>query len=142
MTVARLAHYSIRARDLERSRRFYTDILGLREGYRPPFEFPGIWLYADGSDADFGSVHLIGAGAGLEAYLGSRAASPGTGALDHVAFSARDWPSLHARLDACGISYEEREVPSLNLHQVFLSDPDGVVIELNYPSGENLASAG
>jgi catechol 2,3-dioxygenase-like lactoylglutathione lyase family enzyme len=41
MIVGRLSHYSIRTADLEMSRAFYTDVLGLRVGTRPAFEFPG-----------------------------------------------------------------------------------------------------
>ena len=137
--IGRLAHYSIRARDLEVSIVFYTQALGLRLGPRPPFGFPGAWLYLpdDHEQADQGCVHLIGAGAeaALGAYLGER---PGadhatTGPLDHIAFLAGDWPGYRARLQALGIGVTERVVPQLGVRQVFLADPDGVVIELNFP---------
>jgi catechol 2,3-dioxygenase-like lactoylglutathione lyase family enzyme len=131
MAIARLAHYSVRTRDLQASRRFYVDVLGLREGFRPPFDFPGIWLYADEAD-DFGAVHLIGAGGGLEAYLGKRAPdASNTGPLDHLAFAATDWPSLRKRLERHKVPYEERTVPLLGLLQVFVLDPNGIVLELN-----------
>ena len=54
MGIRKLGHYSIRTTDLQASRTFYTEILGLREGFRPPFNFPGIWLYQGGDEADFG----------------------------------------------------------------------------------------
>jgi catechol 2,3-dioxygenase-like lactoylglutathione lyase family enzyme len=142
MGVARLAHYSIRAADLDASERFYTEALGFRAGFRPPFGFPGRWLYQDTDETDYGVVHLIGAGA--DDYLGRRngmGGNAGTGALDHIAFLATDWPAMRARLRRLGIPYRERSVPLLGLHQVFLEDPSGIVIELNYPAAEASSAA-
>jgi catechol 2,3-dioxygenase-like lactoylglutathione lyase family enzyme len=138
----RLAHYSVRARDLDASTAFYTRTLGLHVGPRPPFGFPGAWLYCRDGEAleDQGCVHLIGAGedGALNAYLGDRRTSDdaGTGALDHIAFFANDWPSDRARIEAAGVEYVERDAPMLKLLQVFLIDPDGVTIELNYPQSQ------
>jgi catechol 2,3-dioxygenase-like lactoylglutathione lyase family enzyme len=137
-----LGHYSIRTADLEASRRFYVEVMGLRVGFRPPFAFPGLWLYLGEDESDFGVVHLIGvepgAPEGLSSYLGERPtdAAAGTGALDHIAFLATGWRELKARLAGAGRDIVERTVPSLGLHQVFVTDPSGVTIELNYPSAE------
>jgi len=137
--IGRLAHYSVRARDLEVSIAFYTRALGLRLGPRPPFGFPGAWLYLpdDREQAEQGCVHLIGVGAesALDDYLGARpdADHTTTGPLDHIAFLANDWPGARARLQALGMEFTERAVPRLGVRQVFLADPDGVVVELNFP---------
>jgi catechol 2,3-dioxygenase-like lactoylglutathione lyase family enzyme len=145
MGLSRLGHYSIRTADLDASRRFYTEVLGLRVGFRPPFPFPGVWLYLGDDEADFGVVHLIGVEPdgpeGLAQYLGHRSTDPlaGTGALDHIAFLAAGWPDLRARLAARGQDVVERTVPDLGLRQVFLTDPSGVTIELNYPADEAAA---
>jgi catechol 2,3-dioxygenase-like lactoylglutathione lyase family enzyme len=141
MTIDKLAHYSVRTRDLEASRRFYADLLGLRVGFRPPFEFPGLWLYRNEDETEFGVVHLIGPdnthGQAVATYLGDkRSATSGTGAIDHVAFVARDWASFRKRCDRQGVRYVERTVPLLHLLQVFLTDPSGVTVELNYASSE------
>lgn len=142
MTIAKLAHYSVRTRDLAASLRFYTEILGFRTGYRPPFAFPGLWLYRGDDEAEHGIVHLIGIGRAsekdLRAYLGGKAdRSPcGTGALDHIAFRATDWLELRGRCELHGVAYVERVVPVLGLLQVFLTDPSGVTIELNYAAEE------
>jgi catechol 2,3-dioxygenase-like lactoylglutathione lyase family enzyme len=142
MGLAKLGHYSIRTADIEASRRFYVEIMGLRVGFRPPFAFRGLWLYLGEDESDFGVVHLIavepGAQEGLSNYLGERSAeaTAGTGALDHIAFLATGWPDLKARLAASGQEIVERTVPLLGLHQVFVTDPSGVTIELNYPSAE------
>jgi catechol 2,3-dioxygenase-like lactoylglutathione lyase family enzyme len=139
MGIARLGHYAIRTRDFDASLDFYTRVLGFRAGYRPPFPFPGAWLYADADESDFGVVHLIDAddAGGLRAYLGARGgAAAGSGAVDHVAFLAEGWPAMRARCDAEGLRYSLRAVPELGLLQVFLTDPSGVVVELNYPAAE------
>lgn len=135
--LAKLAHYAVRTRDLEAARRFYTEALGLRVGARPPFGFPGLWLYAGEDESEHGLVHLIAddpADPALARYLGVRDAQTGAGALDHIAFAADDWPAMQARLDAKAIPYIERAVPGLGLHQVFVTDPSGIAIELNFPA--------
>jgi catechol 2,3-dioxygenase-like lactoylglutathione lyase family enzyme len=142
MPIEKLAHYSIKTTDLERSRKFYTEILGFRVGFRPPFKFPGIWLYNSLDESDFGIVHIIGIDPndpeGLIAYLGDKSAADevGTGTVDHIAFLATDLQGMHARLKQAGYQWKDRTVPSLGLHQVFIEDPSGVTIELNYPAAE------
>lgn len=138
MPLIQLAHYSVRTSDLAASRRFYGQVLGLREGSRPPFGFPGAWLYLGEDETGLGVVHLIGEDPGASAYLGDRPRGEGSGDFDHVAFFATDWPGLKARLEAQGVGYVERTVPRLGLLQVFVTDPSGVTVELNY-AGEGQA---
>lgn len=128
MALERLDHYTLRmAPDaLQATRDFYIDVLGLTEGERPPFTFPGYWLYVAGRPV----VHLAGSNA-------AEAQEPRpTGQLDHVAFHATGLSDMLAKLDRLGCAYEQRTVPLLDLHQVFLTDPNGVKIELNYAAGE------
>ncbi|HEV7284395.1 MAG TPA: VOC family protein, partial [Kaistia sp.] len=107
--------------------RFYEDVLGLEAGERPPFPFPGLWLYAgDGTPV----VHLVGTGAPAPG-TGS-----GTGALDHVAFTARDLDATRRRLAEKGVPFSERTVPLLGMIQVFVNDPHGIRIELNFDESE------
>lgn len=143
MAISRLAHYTIRTTDMAATRKFYTEVLGFRVGYRPDFDFPGIWLYlGDVDDAEYGTVHVIGIEPGntkgLADYLGEKSAkaSIGTGALDHIAFAATDLAQMRARLDQNGLKYFERTVPDLGQHQVFVEDPSGVTVELNFSSAE------
>lgn len=142
MAIGKLGHYSIRTTDLEASRRFYTHVLGLKEGFRPAFNFPGIWLYRGGDEAEFGVVHIIGidqkAPAGLAEYLGDKdeAALHGSAAVDHVAFLATDLAAMIQTLRREQVGFRERTVPDLGLHQVFIEDPSGVTIELNFPAAE------
>ena len=142
-----LNHFSIRSLDLPACQRFYCDVLGLAVGPRPPFPFPGLWLYA-GDTAHYANavVHIIGIDrsdpAGLKQYLGDRseASLQGTGAVDHLAFFSTGLATTLARLREHGVPFRERTVPVLDLHQVFADDPNGVVIELNFPAAEHASA--
>jgi catechol 2,3-dioxygenase-like lactoylglutathione lyase family enzyme len=141
-----LNHYSIRSFDLPACQRFYCDVLGLQLGPRPPFEFPGLWLYAGALDNYANAVvHIIGFDRndpdGLTRYLGKRddAAAQGTGVVDHVAFFATGLSETLARLQKHNVARRERTVPVLGLYQVFVDDPNGVVVELNFPAAEKAA---
>ena len=140
-------HFSIRTLDLQSCQRFYCDVLGLAIGPRPPFPFPGLWLYA-GDTAVYSNavVHIIGIDrsdpAGLKQYLGERseASLHGSGAVDHLAFFSTGLAHTLARLREHGVPFRERTVPMLDLHQVFVEDPNGVVIELNFPAAEHASA--
>lgn len=150
MEIKRVDHYSIRTPDLEASRRFYTEVIGLKVGPRPPFNFPGYWLYSGEPPADlrnsarnYGFVHLMGFDRdnpqSLNDYVGDRnpaASDGGTGALDHVAFAATGREAMIERCRRHKVEFFERAVPLLGLHQMFIKDPNGVMIELNYPASE------
>lgn len=146
MPIDKLAHFSIRTSDLAASKRFYIEVLGFKDGYRPPFDFPGAWLYRGGDEAEYGVVHIIGIDAqdssGLASYLGDKAAGElqGSAAIDHLAFFASDLPEMYRRLRSASLPFRERSVPSLGLHQVFVEDPSGVTIELNFPASEGEAA--
>ena len=118
MAVKRLDHYTINVSDLEASIAFYAEIVGLVDGPRPPFSFPGAWLYCGEAPV----LHLIG----------GRPPAHGTGPIDHVAFRAEGLVEQIAILRRQGIRFREQEVPKASLRQVFFEDPDGVTIELNF----------
>ncbi len=141
-----LNHYSIRTTDLAATRDFYTQVLGLSDGPRPPFPFPGIWMYNGSHDQVANAVvHIIGMDKndpeGLKQYLGDRDVSTlhGTGAVDHIAFFATGLADMLVHLGTIGVPYRERTTPSVGLHQLFLDDPCGLVVELNYPQAEKAA---
>ncbi len=119
MAINALDHYNIKTADLDASVAFYTEILGLADGPRPSFDAPGAWLYC----GDRPVVHLTTGGTGKDS---------GTGAIDHVAFRAGGLDDTRARLNERGIAFRERDVPGRPLHQLFLTDPDGVTIEINF----------
>jgi catechol 2,3-dioxygenase-like lactoylglutathione lyase family enzyme len=141
-----LNHFSIRTTDLQATEQFYAAVLGLSAGPRPNFPFPGIWMY-NGSHNDVANavVHIIGMDKndpeGLKQYLGERDVSTlhGTGAVDHIAFFATGLAAMLAHLKTIGVPCRERTTPSIGLHQLFLDDPCGLVVELNYPQAEKQA---
>jgi catechol 2,3-dioxygenase-like lactoylglutathione lyase family enzyme len=138
-----LNHFSIRTTDMDATRVFYETVLGLTVGPRPPFPFPGLWIYnGDHASPSNALVHVIGIDKndpeGLKQYLGDRDISTlhGTGAVDHIALMATGLAAMLAHLRRLGVPCRERNVPVLGLHQIFLDDPSGLVIELNYPASE------
>ena len=128
MAIDGLDHITVNASDLDASRRFYVEVLGLRDGDRPAFDVPGAWLYA----GDRPIVHLVGVH-----LVGERdRKATTTGSFDHYAFQAADLAGVIGRLKAAGIAYDLFTVPGLGRKQVFVEDPDGVKIELNFGADE------
>lgn len=124
MAMGPLQHINIRCADAERSRAFYTDIMGLSVGARPPFASVGYWLY----QGEEPIVHLV------QKPAGETVKGPGTGNLDHIAFSGRDLAAFRNTLASAGVAFEERLVPRENVTQVFVTDPEGIRLELNFPA--------
>jgi len=118
MALQGLDHVTVNCADLARSRAFYADVLGMEDGHRPPFPFPGAWLYLGGRPV----VHLVG-----DAMSGT-----GTGSLDHVAFAAQDFVGVKSRFEGLAIPFGENLVPGARVRQLFVHDPDGLKIELNF----------
>ena len=119
MKLKSFEHVLIIAQDLEATKDFYTEIVGLVVGARPDFPFPGYWLYL----GDTACIHL----------LTREERASGGGAIDHVAFNAEDFDAARAGLEARGIDYTHRLVPGAPLQQLFLADPNNVKIEINFP---------
>jgi len=122
MSVGMLDHFNIRTRRLADTIRFYEDILGLTNGERPDFNFPGAWLYSDGRAV----VHLVDISPTTEQQ------KPDSGVVHHVAFASRDFAGMKNRLQSEGMAFDVRQVPGGELWQIFVRDPNGVMIELNY----------
>ncbi|MEJ1968305.1 MAG: VOC family protein [Rhizomicrobium sp.] len=121
-----LEHYTIRCRSLERTRDFYRDVLGLEAGERPDFPFKGYWMYLGGVPI----VHLVDS-AESEIRDGPRRGVD-TAALDHIAFRGDDIDATRAVLRAHDLPFREAGVPGGRLQQIFVRDPDGILIELNF----------
>jgi catechol 2,3-dioxygenase-like lactoylglutathione lyase family enzyme len=118
-----LDHINIGTDRLAATTAFFRDVLGLKEGWRPDFPFAGAWLYS----GDTAVVHLVE----LEAPRGpSRAAS-----MDHAAFRIEDYEACRGRLDAAGIAYRTIDIPGTEIRQIFITDLNGVNIELNARPG-------
>ena len=119
MGLANLDHYNINTSNIERSVAFYEDVLGLRKGARPDFGVPGAWLYL----GETAVVHLIKL---------DHQGENGGGAIDHVAFRASGYDEMRANLQRRAIKFSEMAVPGFSVRQIFVHDPDGVKVELNY----------
>lgn len=118
-----LDHINIGTDRLAATTAFFREVLGLTEGWRPNFPFGGVWLYA----GETAVVHLVE----LEAPRGpSRASS-----MDHVAFRIDDYDACLGRLDAAGIAYRTLDIPDTQIRQIFITDLNGVSIELNARPG-------
>jgi catechol 2,3-dioxygenase-like lactoylglutathione lyase family enzyme len=135
MPITHMQHYMVLARDLEKTRAFYCDVLGLRTGPRPPFKFNGLWIYA----GDVACVH-VAERASYDETANTAANSAdsygdGSGSVDHIAFAATDFDELVARFTRHGVKYRVTQVPGKDLRQIFVMDPDGIQIEINIRSG-------
>lgn len=132
MGVGVLDHFNIRRRKLAETVRFYEDVLGLQKGARPNFAFPGAWMYSEGKAV----VHLVDISPTEETQ------KPDAGCVHHVAFASRGFEAMRARLNSKGMRFEARQVPGGELWQIFVDDPNGVMIELNYEAAaEDTGSA-
>ena len=134
MSLKTFEHVLILADDLKKTKEFYVDLLGLKDGYRPDFPFPGHWLYLN-EDDKAACIHLAmrKQGDGQDYYIGKKVdAKSGSGAIDHVAFNADDIEGMKSKLDKISMEYTHRKVPDFPLEQIFIMDPDGVKVELNY----------
>src|SRR5260363_266975 len=101
VSVGVLDHFNIRTRNLAETVRFYEDVLGLENGARPNFAFPGAWMYSEGRAV----VHLV------DISPTSEAQKPDSGVVHHVAFVSRGFAAMKARLAAKGMPFEARQVP-------------------------------
>ncbi len=127
MAIKNLNHVNIRAPQplLDRVRDFYVEVVGLEDGERPDIPIPGYWLYADGAPI----VHLMdSAYRGLE----DDALSVGTSHLDHFALTCTDLEGTEARLKDMNVDYRRRDAPEHGFSQLFLTDPTGLGVELNF----------
>lgn len=120
MPVTAFQHVNSRSADVERTKDFYVR-LGLRVGDRPPFASRGYWMYL----GDQPVLHLVQRRDGEPAQEGS-------GNLDHVAFQATDLEGTRRLLADAGLSFREAVVPRDNTVQIFVRDPDGIQVELNF----------
>lgn len=121
MSLKCLDHYTVHTALLDSTVHFYGDILGMLVGDRPAGATKGAWLCIDGHAA----VHLVVVDPGLD--------HPGSGAVDHVAFAAEGLESMRDRLAERRVPFELVDHrPNRPLAQLYLQDPNGVRIELNF----------
>jgi catechol 2,3-dioxygenase-like lactoylglutathione lyase family enzyme len=131
MPLTKLEHYLVLTHDMEATRDFYVQALGMHVGSRPPLAFPGYWVYVGDTPcihiAEWKSYTAHSNEKGIE--VSTRA--EGTGPVDHIAFNAHDYDEVVGRLERYGVKARRNEQPGGHLRQLFLQDPNGVKIEIN-----------
>lgn len=128
-------HVNINTPYLQETINFYS-LLGLIDGHRPDFNFNGSWLYLD-PDYQTACVHLI--------EIDKDSFVKGSGTLDHIAFrcDVEKLTETQNKLDEAEISYKynrvlleegnnEKSTPPKAIDQLFIVDPNGVQVELNF----------
>jgi catechol 2,3-dioxygenase-like lactoylglutathione lyase family enzyme len=132
-----MEHFLLQTEDIEATKDWYVKVLGFRVGPSPDFKFPVYWLYLGDRDV----LHITTGGKNVsenrKKYVGQQSeASSGTGVIDHVAFRATGLGEMIDNLKASGIDFKERQVNDQGLYQLFLFDPNGVKVELNFSNAE------
>ena len=118
----KLNHVLVRASDLDATNRFFSEIIGLDKGERPPFPFKGAWFYSEGSP-------LVHVAEDHEANLGTG------GPMAHLAFEGANYDTLIRRLKTAQTQYSEKDVPLSGERQIFVCGPDGLTVEMLFPLG-------
>lgn len=137
MPLSHIEHFLLQTADMEKTREWYTTVLGMRVGPNPDFKFPVFWLYLGDKDV----VHVTQGGKDVSEnrrkYVGQESqATSGSGAIDHLAFRATGLRDMIVHLQNMKVDFKRRQVDDQGLYQLFMFDPNGIKIELNYAQAE------
>ena len=129
-----LNHVNIRTTDLEKTRDFYAEVIGLKEGFRPPFPSQGYWMYA----GDTAVIHI--STCEMDSSVRTDPTGMGQG-LDHFAMWGSGYAEQIATLEHQAIEYTQRFAGGGRVIQVFFHDPNGIKIELGFePEAEGITA--
>jgi catechol 2,3-dioxygenase-like lactoylglutathione lyase family enzyme len=135
MALEMLEHLALRTDNLKPTRDFYVNVIGLRDGHRPKFDFEGHWLYL----GETAVVHLIhfnhdADGSKFDGIMGRRDkySDDGSGAVDHVAFRCKDFAGTRKRMDELKVTMKYNYIADFNISQLFVEDPNGVTVEMDF----------
>ncbi|MEX3008410.1 VOC family protein [Hoeflea sp. TYP-13] len=123
MPLERLDHVNIVTANLDAMVAWYKDILGMVDGERPPFPFPGAWLYV----GEHAVVHLIGTGDEPQSIEPK---------IEHFAITASGLSQFIALLDERNIEFGMNTVPDFPVVQVNIHDCDGNHIHIDFAISE------
>jgi catechol 2,3-dioxygenase-like lactoylglutathione lyase family enzyme len=144
MPIRKLDHYNLLTTKLDETVAFYTDVLGMKGGVSPRGDRKtGAWIY-DGTDTPV--VHLQAVDpaapekklAEVRGRLGEMAERItvdnliGSGVMEHVAFECDGYDEFMQRFEQAGIDVRKNDIPEMNFRQLFVRDPNGVILELNF----------
>jgi catechol 2,3-dioxygenase-like lactoylglutathione lyase family enzyme len=122
--ISRLDHVNIRTANLTGLVQFYTDVVGLHEGERPPLGFPGAWMYAGSEPV----IHLVA--------VEQQPHPDGALRLEHFAFRAEGLSELVARLERLQVTYRQSRQAGTGNVVINLHDPDGNRLHLDFAASE------
>ena len=124
MPATDLQHLVIKTDDIDATVDFWNEVIGSHSVRRPNFNFPGAWL-------QFGEtmLHLYG---GEAAQNKDGGYDRGSASIDHVALSANGFDEMRDLLNAKKLDWRQMCIPSFDLWQLFVHDPNGVLVELNF----------
>lgn len=128
MQLLDIQHVAIRTADLDATNDFYTNVLGMTLADRPDFNFPGSWLQMGDT-----MIHVLAGDAGLDDDGGF---TPGSNAVDHLALGAVGFDGFKKNFVDRGLTWRENAIPSFGLWQLFVKDPNGITIELNFSESQ------
>ena len=137
MPLSHIEHFLLQTADMQKTREWYVDVLGMRVGPSPDFKFPVFWLYLGDRDV----IHVTAGGANTsenrKQYVGQQSdATSGTGVIDHMAFRATGLSDMMEHLTRHKVAFTKRMVNDQGLFQLFLMDPNGIKVELNFSNDE------
>lgn len=133
MPVCGMDHVNIRTRDVQATRDFFQDVLGMEYGASSVSNgTQSAWM----RDANGHAVIHIGH---VDAYPDTIqrpfVAGSNNGAVHHVAFQCTDYDAMRDRLTDKGLRFRENAVPAFGLRQIFVDEPNGILLELNFMEG-------
>lgn len=117
-----LDHVNIRTARLAEMTAWYCEALGMVEGWRPAFPFPGAWLYC----GEAAVAHLIA----VEAEPGC---DPADLKIEHFALRGTDLQAFLDRMARMGVATRLGRPPGAGVVQVNVVDPDGNHIHVDFP---------
>jgi len=123
MPTLAMSHFTVLTDDVPGTIRFYQDLLGLKDGARPPLGVPGAWLYIGEKPV----LHVVG---------GRPRSDLKAGVIDHMAFDAEGLAPTITALEQRGVKYHCQRQAGAGTWQVFFTDPNGATVELDFASSE------
>ncbi len=126
LKVKTIDHVTLVVKDLERSRQFYCDLLGMAEIARPNFGFPGLWFQAGNTQIHMNVEGPEAGTAGMPPFDGE---SPSRGF--HFAFEVEDCDAAAEQLRQMGIEIVTGPRPRPDgPRQMYIYDPDNYLVEI------------
>src|ERR1700720_3134230 len=124
MPLTKLEHYLVLTDNIDATRDFYLEALGMQVGFRPPLGFPGHWMYVGDTPVIHIAEWLTYTAHSRSKGVEVTTPADGTGPVDHIAFAARDYDGVLERIKQYGAGVRTNDNPSNTVRQLFLFDPN------------------